>query len=90
MKSDVRIGSAEYVAALAAAAPEGEVSKGKFREIILAYLDSADVTLLALHTQADIRKSLHHPAHAIDVRFGDAPPALSMRIRAQALACATR
>jgi len=87
-ESDIRIGSAEYIAALAAAAPKGAVAKGKFREIILTYLESADFTHLAERSQADIRKSLYHPTHGIDAKFGDAPARAfdDPRIRAQVLA----
>lgn len=86
--SDVRIGSAEYLAALSAAAPQGAAAKGKFREIILAYLGSADFNQLAPRSQADIRKSLYHPTNGIDFKFGDAPARAfdDPRIRTQVLA----
>lgn len=87
-ESAVRVGSAEYLADLAAAAPKGAIARGKFREIILAYLDSADFTELAERTRKDIRISLYHPTNGIDAKFGDAPARAfdDPRIRGQVLA----
>lgn len=73
--SDIKIGSAEYVAALAEAAPKGSIAKGKFREILLAWINSQDFAKLAARTQADMRKSIYHTTNGIDVKFGDAPAA---------------
>lgn len=85
--SGVQIGSPDYLAALAAVAPKAQAAKGKFREAIIAFMDSADFTGLAPRTQADMRKSIFHPKSGIDGRFGGAPIAAfnDPRIRAEAL-----
>lgn len=85
--SGVKIGSTEYLAALSAAAPKGAAAKGKFREIILAFLSSQDFAGLAERTQSDMRTSIYHPKNGIDARFGDAPARAfdDPRIRRQAL-----
>ena len=85
--SGVRIGSPEYIAALAAAAPKAAAAKGKFREIILALLGSQEFGALAERTQKDFRNSVYHPKNGIDVKFGAAPTRAfeDPRIRKQAL-----
>lgn len=85
--STVQIGSAEYLAALAACAPKAAAAQGKFRAAIIAFMDSSDFTGLAPRTQSDMRKSFYHPSNGIDVKFGGAPMAAfdDPRIRAQAL-----
>lgn len=85
--SQVKIGSAEYLAALAEAAPKGAAAKGKFREVILAFLASGEFRGLADRTKADLQASIAHPKNGIDVKFGDAPTAAfnDPRIRKQAL-----
>lgn len=85
--SDVKLGSPAYLAAMAASAPKGQVAKGKFREVLLAWLDSQDFAQLAPRTQSDMRKSINHPTNGIDAKFGNAPSAAfdDPRIRKQAL-----
>lgn len=73
--SGVALGSAEYLAALAAAAPPRPCD-GRFRAIVLRYLESADFTGRAPRTQRDIRTSISHPKNGIDARFGDGPIAV--------------
>jgi len=70
--SAVKIGSAQYLAALSEASPKGEAARGKFREVILAFLDSQEFKALAPRTQADMKQSVYH-ADGIDKTFGDAP-----------------
>lgn len=84
--SGIPIGGPEYMAALAAAQP-GE-ARGKFREIIIAFIDSPDFKNLAPRTQRDLRGSFYHPENGIDAKFGDAPRAAcnDPRIRRTALA----
>ena len=85
--SGIAMGSPEYLAALAACAPAATAAKGKFREAIIDFLDSADFTSLAPRTQSDMRKSIFHSKSGIDSKFGSAPIAAfnDPRIRAQAL-----
>lgn len=85
--SGVRVGSPEYLAALAACSPKAAAAQGKFRAAIIAFMDSSDFTRLAPRTQADMRKSISHPTSGIDSKFGSAPIAAfdDPRIRAQAL-----
>jgi site-specific recombinase XerD len=85
--SGIAVGSPEYLAALAATAPQASAAKGKFREAIIAFMDSADFSGLAPRTQDDMRKSIFHAKNGIDGRFGGAPMAAfnDPRIRAQAL-----
>lgn len=85
--SGIPMGGAEYLEALAAARPKAQAAKGKFREAIIAFLDSADFTTLAPRTQADMRKSMYHPTSGIDAKFGGAPMAAmnDPRIRTEAL-----
>jgi len=71
--SKIEIGSPEYVAALAEAAPKGQAAKGKFREVILGFLSSQEFRGLAPRTQSDMRISINHPKSGIDTKFGDAP-----------------
>lgn len=85
--SGVPIGSSDYIAAFSAASPRGTAARGKFRAVILGFLDSSDFQGLAPRTQADLRTSIYHPTNGIDVKFGDAPVAAfdDPRIRKQAL-----
>lgn len=85
--SGITAGSADYVAAFAAAAPKGAAAKGKFRAVILSFLDSGDFRGLAERTQSDLRGSIYHAKNGIDAKFGDAPLAAfdDPRIRKQAL-----
>lgn len=85
--SGIRLGSPEYLAALTACAPRATAAKGKFREAIIAFLDSAEFTGLAPRTQSDMRKSIFHAANGIDGKFGNAPMAAfnDPRIRGEAL-----
>ena len=85
--SGIPIGSPDYVAAFSTASERGARSRGKFREAIIAFLDSRDFQSLAPRTQADLRGSIFHPKNGIDVKFGDAPAAAfdDPRIRKQAL-----
>ncbi len=69
-------GSAGYLAALKAARPDAEAAAGLFREVIIAFLNSAEFKdSLAPRTQADMRKSFYHPKNGIDQKFGSAPRA---------------
>lgn len=81
------MGSPAYVAAFAAASPRGTAAQGKFRAVILAFLDSSDPQSLAPRTRADLRASIYHPKNGTDAKFGDAPAAAfdDPRIRKQAL-----
>lgn len=85
--SKIKVGSAEYVAALAEATPKAVVAKGKFREVILGWLDSQEFARLAPRTQSDMRTSINHPKNGIDLKFGDAPARAfdDPRIRKQVL-----
>lgn len=85
--SGIALGSAEYIAAFAAANKGGRAAHGKFRALILSFIDSQDFSKLAPRTQADMRRSIYHAANGIDVKFGDAPLGAfeDPRIRAQAL-----
>ncbi|WP_265502525.1 hypothetical protein [Paracoccus beibuensis] len=85
--SAIRLGSPEYTAAFSAASKTGTASQGKFRSIILHFLDRQDFAQLAPRTQVDMRRSVSHPENGIDAKFGDAPIAAmeDPRIRTQAL-----
>lgn len=85
--SDVRIGSPEYIAAFTAAAKPADRAAGKFRSIIVRFLESQEFKSLAPRTQKDMRGSIFHAKNGIDKRFGDAPIAAlnDPRIRTQAL-----
>ncbi|TWI29705.1 tyrosine-type recombinase/integrase [Paracoccus sulfuroxidans] len=86
-ESDIKVGSADYLAALAACASKGSAAKGKFREVILAFLSSAEFEKLAPRTKSDMRGSINHASNGIDKKFGDAPIAAfnDPRIRTTAL-----
>ena len=71
--STIPKGSAAYIAALAAVAPKGDSAHGKFRAVILAYLDSREFQGLGERTQRDIKTNLYHPANGVDAKFGSAP-----------------
>lgn len=85
--SGIKPGSAQYIAALAEAAPKGSAARGKFREIVLGWLASQEFAKLAPRTQADMRISISHPKNGIDAKFGDAPAKAfdDPRIRKQVL-----
>ena len=85
--SDIKVGSAAYLAALAEAAPKGIAAKGKFREITLAFLASGEFRALADRSKDDLQQSISHSKNGIDAKFGDAPAAAfnDPRIRKQAL-----
>ncbi|MDS9467320.1 tyrosine-type recombinase/integrase [Paracoccus sp. MBLB3053] len=85
--SEIKIGSPEYVAAFSRVESSGSPAQGKFRSLILRFLDSQDFSGLAPRTQSDMRKSFYHPENGIDKKFGDAPLAAfdDPRIRRQAL-----
>lgn len=85
--SGVAKGSPAYVEAFGAASPRGQAAQGKFRSVILSFLDSGDFLSLAPRTQADLRGSIYHAKNGIDAKFGDAPLAAfdDPRIRKQAL-----
>lgn len=71
--SKVAIGSAEYVSALAEAAPKGRDARGKFREVILGFMASQEFASLAPRTRSDMETSIGHPKNGIDAKFGGAP-----------------
>jgi hypothetical protein len=50
-------------------------SRGKFREVLAAYLDNPTFKNLAPRTQKDTRESIFHPINGIEIKFGDAPTA---------------
>lgn len=85
--SGIRIGSPDYVAAFTAASTNHTPAKGKFRSVILRFMDSQDFSRLASRTQADMKKSFFHKDNGIDRKFGDAPIAAfdDPRIRTHAL-----
>lgn len=70
--SGIKAGSAQYISALSDAALKRESAKAKFREVVLAFLDSQDFNSLAARTQSDMKQSIFH-ADGIDKVFGDAP-----------------
>lgn len=86
--SDVKIGSAEYLAALSDCAPKAELAKGLFREVILGFLASQDFGKLSPRYRKDIETSIRHPKNGIEVKFGTAPIAAfsDPRIRGRVLA----
>lgn len=71
--SGIAEGSAQYIADLAAATPQGEAARGLFREVIQAFLRSQEFTALAPRTQSDMRTSINHPKSGIDRKFGGGP-----------------
>lgn len=85
--SGIVMGSPQYLAALAACVPVASAAKGKSRQAIIDFMDSADFNGLAPPTQSDMRKSFFHNSNGIDQKFGSAPIAAfnDPRIRAQAL-----
>jgi integrase len=85
--STIPIGGPQYLAALAKANPLPNAAKGLFREIIIAFLDSADFKNCSPRYQKDMRTSFYHPKNGIDVKFGDAPKAAfnDARIRGNVL-----
>ena len=85
--SGIKIGSAEYVSAFTAASTNHTPAKGKFRSVILRFMDSQDFKGLASRTQSDMKNSFFHKENGIDHKFGDAPIAVfdDPRIRTQAL-----
>lgn len=85
------VGSPEYLSALSAARPvdeKGQMAKGLFREIILAFLASQDFKGLAPRTQRDMQGSINHPKNGIDQKFGGGPRVIfdDPRIRGRVLA----
>lgn len=85
--SPVKVGSAEYLAALAECAPLTPKAKGLFREVIISFLDSSSFNALAPRTQKDMRNSFFHPKNGIDTKFGkiDTPAFDDPRIRRKVL-----
>ncbi|NBE05966.1 tyrosine-type recombinase/integrase [Paragemmobacter ruber] len=86
--SGVKVGSPEYLAALAECTPKGDLARGQFREVILAFLDSQDFAKLSPRYRKDIEISIRHPKNGIDQKFGTAPIAAisDPRIRGRVLA----
>lgn len=86
--SSIKVGSAEYLAALAECAPKAEMAKGLFREVILGFLASQDFGKLSPRYRKDIETSVRHPKNGIDHKFGSAPIAAfsDPRIRGRVLA----
>lgn len=70
--SDVKEGSAQYVAAFGEAGKQAQDKSGKFRDIIRMYMASTNFTRLSPRSQKDIRYSLFRE-NGIDDKFGDAP-----------------
>lgn len=85
--SGIKVGSAQYLAALTDCTPRAEASKGLFRSAILAFTESQDFSALAPRTQSDILKSIRHVKNGIDMKFGKAPIAAfnDPRVRASTL-----
>ena len=85
--SNIKVGSPEYTAAFSAASSVATPATGKFRSVILRFLESQDFTGLAPRTQSDMKISFYHSKNGIDRKFGDAPLAAfnDPRIRAKAL-----
>lgn len=71
-KSAVALQGPDYFAAYREALEGRAPSKGLFREVIMAYLDSPEFKRLKPRSQKDVRGSIYHPL-GIDARFGDAP-----------------
>jgi integrase len=86
--SGVKIGSPEYLAALAECAPKGDMARGLFREVILGFLASQDFGKLSPRYRKDIETSVRHPKNGIEAKFGTAPMAAfsDARIRGRVLA----
>lgn len=63
----------DYWAAYRDACAEMRPSRGLFREVLGAYLESNKFQKLAPRTQADKRVSIFHGQNGIDAKFGDAP-----------------
>lgn len=72
--SGVKVGSPAYVAAFSACAPQP--AAGRFRSVILRYLEAAEFKRLAPRTQRDMRTSINHQKTGIDAKFGDGPIAV--------------
>ena len=85
--SSIKVGSAEYLAALAECSPLVPKAKGLFREVIINFLDSRAFNALAPRTQKDMRTSFFHPKNGIEVKFGkvDTPAFDDPRIRRKVL-----
>lgn len=62
----------DYFAAYRAALEARNPSKGLFREVLLAYLNSPEFKALRERTRRDIQGSVNHPL-GIDAKFGSAP-----------------
>lgn len=61
--SGISVGSPEYVEAFTKASRSSAPAQGKFRSVILQFLESQDFTGLAPRTQSDMRRSFYHPIH---------------------------
>ena len=85
--SGVPLGSAGYIAAFSAAQQTRTPAAGKFRSVIIRFLESQDFAGLAPRTQADMKISFYHAKSGIDTKFGSAPLAVfdDPRIRTRAL-----
>lgn len=85
--STIKVGSPEYLSALAECAPIAPLARGLFREVILRFLESGDFTKLADRTQKDMKTSFYHPKNGIDIKFGGEPVQVfdDPRIRRKAL-----
>jgi len=85
--SSIRPGSPEYLSALAACAPVAPLARGRFRDVIIRFLDSRDFLGLAPRTQKDMRTSFYHKTNGIDRKFGeiDTPAFDDPRIRRKVL-----
>lgn len=70
---DTTEGGADYWAAYHAAVASRDPSRGTFRQVIRAFLDSREFAKKAPRTQADLRESIQHPKDGIDAKFGSAP-----------------
>lgn len=66
------LGGEKYLKAYRRAVRKEKPSSGKFREIILTYLESPKFSRLKPRTQSDYRKIISHK-NGIDAEFGDAP-----------------
>lgn len=72
---DFEENSPEYLAAYREVAETLGRAKGKFRSIIITFLESSAFTKLSARTQSDMKKSLWAENDGIEVTFGEAPVA---------------
>lgn len=68
----VPLAGPDYFAAYRSALETRSPSRGLFREVIIAFLESPEFRKLKERTQIDMRRSIYHP-NGIDAKFGGGP-----------------